>query len=38
VVLCNHFIFDALAGVAVLGLGFMITEIPKIRHRGLGYT
>jgi PAP2 superfamily len=38
VVTGNHFIFDALAGVAVLGAGFMITEIPKIRRRALGYT
>jgi hypothetical protein len=37
VVTGNHFIFDALAGIVVLGAGFMITEIPKIRRRGLGY-
>jgi hypothetical protein len=35
VVTGNHFIFDALAGVAVLGAGFMITGIPKIRRRAL---
>lgn len=34
VVTGNHFIFDALAGIAVLGLGFMIAQIPKMRLRG----
>jgi hypothetical protein len=38
VVTGNHFIFDALAGVAVLGAGFVITGIPRIGRRKLGYT
>lgn len=33
VVTGNHFIFDALAGVAVLGAGFMIAGLPKLRRR-----
>jgi hypothetical protein len=33
VVTGNHFIFDALAGVAVLGAGFMIASLPKLRRR-----
>jgi hypothetical protein len=35
VVTGNHFIFDALAGIAVLAAGFMVMEIPKIRRRAL---
>jgi hypothetical protein len=35
VVTGNHFIFDALAGIAVLALGFMVAGIPKIRRRVL---
>lgn len=35
VVTGNHFIFDALAGIAVLAAGFMLMEIPKIRRRRL---
>ncbi|MBA2569532.1 MAG: phosphatase PAP2 family protein [Actinobacteria bacterium] len=35
VVTGNHFIFDALAGIAVLGAGFLIAGIPKIRRRHL---
>jgi PAP2 superfamily protein len=38
VVTGNHFIFDALAGIAVLGAGFMIMEVPRIRRRAVGYT
>jgi hypothetical protein len=38
VVTGNHFIFDALAGMAVLAAGFMIAGIPKVRRRALGYT
>jgi hypothetical protein len=38
VVTGNHFIFDALAGMAVLVAGFMIAGIPRIRRRALGYT
>jgi hypothetical protein len=37
VVTGNHFIFDALAGVAVLGAGFMIASLPKLKRR-LSYT
>ena len=38
VVTGNHFIFDALAGIAVLAAGFVVVEIPKIRRRaGLAY-
>ena len=35
VVTGNHFIFDALAGIAVLAAGFMVMEIPKVRRRAL---
>jgi hypothetical protein len=35
VVTGNHFIFDALAGIAVLAAGFMVMEIAKIRRRAL---
>jgi PAP2 superfamily len=38
VVTGNHFIFDALAGVAVLAAGFLVAELPAIRRRTLGYT
>lgn len=38
VVTGNHFIFDALAGIAVLGAGFLVAELPAIRRRTLGYT
>ena len=39
VVTGNHFIFDALAGIAVLAAGFMVMGIPRIRRRALaGYT
>ena len=38
VVTGNHFIFDAVAGVAVLGLGFLVAGLPEIRRRKLGYT
>jgi len=37
VVTGNHFIFDALAGVAVLGAGFMVASLPRLTRR-LGYT
>ena len=37
VVTGNHFIFDALAGMAVLGAGFMIASLPRLTRR-LGYT
>jgi hypothetical protein len=32
VVTGNHFIFDALAGTAVLGAGFMVANLPRIRR------
>jgi hypothetical protein len=35
VVTGNHFIFDALAGMAVLAAGFMIAGLPRIRRRAL---
>jgi hypothetical protein len=35
VVTGNHFIFDALAGVAVLAAGFLIANLPRIRRRTL---
>jgi hypothetical protein len=38
VVTGNHFIFDALAGIAVLAAGFLVAELPAIRRRTLGYT
>jgi hypothetical protein len=37
VVTGNHFIFDALAGAAVLGAGFMVASLPRLTRR-LGYT
>jgi hypothetical protein len=33
VVTGNHFIFDALAGIAVLAAGFLVVNLPKIRRR-----
>lgn len=38
VVTGNHFIFDAVAGIAVLGAGFLLAGLPGIRRRSLGYT
>jgi PAP2 superfamily len=38
VVTGNHFIFDALAGVAVLGAGFLVAGLPRMRRRTVGYT
>jgi hypothetical protein len=38
VVTGNHFIFDALAGIAVLAAGFLIVNLPKIGRRTLSYT
>jgi hypothetical protein len=38
VVTGNHFIFDALAGAAVLAAGFLVASLPRIKRRGLGYT
>lgn len=35
VVTGNHFIFDALAGIAVLGAGFLVAGLPAIRRRTL---
>jgi hypothetical protein len=32
VVTGNHFIFDALAGIAVLAAGFMVANLPRIRR------
>ena len=32
VVTGNHFIFDALAGIAVLAAGFMVVNLPRIRR------
>jgi PAP2 superfamily len=37
VVTGNHFIFDALAGMAVLAVGFMVVRLPRIRRRALSY-
>jgi hypothetical protein len=34
----NHFIFDALAGIAVLVVGFGIANLPRMRRRRLSYT
>jgi PAP2 superfamily len=33
VVTGNHFIFDALAGAAVLAVGFMIASLPRLRRK-----
>jgi PAP2 superfamily len=38
VVTGNHFIFDAIAGMVVLGAGFMVTRLPDLRRRNVGYT
>jgi hypothetical protein len=38
VVTGNHFIFDAVAGMAVLAVGFMLVRIPDLRRRDVGYT
>ena len=38
VVTGNHFIFDAVAGIAVLGAGFLVAGLPRIRRREVGYT
>jgi PAP2 superfamily len=35
VVTGNHFIFDALAGAAVLGAGFLVASLPRLRRRKL---
>jgi hypothetical protein len=37
VVTGNHFIFDALAGMAVLAAGFMVARLPQMRRRTLSY-
>jgi PAP2 superfamily len=34
----NHFIFDALAGAAVLAAGFLLASAPRIGRRALSYT
>jgi hypothetical protein len=33
----NHFIFDALAGIAVLALGFLLVNLPEVGRRALSY-
>ncbi|HEY7149958.1 MAG TPA: phosphatase PAP2 family protein [Gaiellaceae bacterium] len=33
----NHFIFDALAGIAVLALGFLLVNLPQVGRRALSY-
>jgi PAP2 superfamily len=38
VVTGNHFIFDAVAGIAVLGAGFFVAGLPRFRRREVGYT
>ena len=37
VVTGNHFIFDALAGIAVLALGFLVVNLPRVGRRALSY-
>jgi hypothetical protein len=37
VVTGNHFIFDALAGIAVLALGFLLVNLPRVGRRALSY-
>lgn len=37
VVTGNHFIFDALAGIAVLAVGFLLVNLPKVGRRALSY-
>jgi hypothetical protein len=34
----NHFIFDALAGAAVLAVGFLLANLPRLSRRKLSYT
>ena len=38
VVTGNHFIFDALAGIAVLAAGFLVANLPRMGKRALSYT
>jgi hypothetical protein len=38
VVTGNHFIFDAIAGMVVLAVGFMVVRLPNLRRRNVGYT
>ena len=38
VVTGNHFIFDALAGAAVLAAGFLVANLPRMGRRALSYT
>jgi hypothetical protein len=38
VVTGNHFIFDSLAGAAVLAAGFLVARLPRIGRRALSYT
>jgi hypothetical protein len=38
VVTGNHFIFDALAGAAVLAAGFLVANLPRMGRRVLSYT
>jgi PAP2 superfamily len=38
VVTGNHFIFDALAGGAVLAAGFLVVNLPRMGRRALSYT
>ncbi len=38
VVTGNHFIFDALAGAAVLAAGFLVASLPRMGRRALSYT
>jgi hypothetical protein len=38
VVTGNHFIFDALAGIAVLAAGFLVASLPRMGRRALSYT
>jgi hypothetical protein len=37
VVTGNHFIFDALAGIAVLVAGFLLVNLPRVGRRALSY-
>jgi hypothetical protein len=38
VVTGNHFIFDALAGIAVLVAGFLLVNLPRVGRRALSYS
>jgi hypothetical protein len=38
VVTGNHFIFDALAGAAVLAADFLVAKLPRIAQKALSYT